>query len=108
MASVGITTGAPVSVRRKQGDLVLTGRGGYLDDIELPGTLHATIVRSAEASADLLAVDLAAARRAPGVRWAMGGRELAQHVPALVPLVDPARFGLRSAPTTVLAVDRAR
>lgn len=98
----------PRRVRRKQGDLVLTGRGGYLDDIELPGTLHATVVRSTEASADLLEVDLEAARRAPGVRWAMDGHELAEHVPALVPLVDPSRFGLRSSPTPVLAVDRIR
>ncbi|MCU1485656.1 MAG: aerobic-type carbon monoxide dehydrogenase, large subunit CoxL/CutL-like protein, partial [Actinomycetia bacterium] len=34
------------SVRRVEDPRILTGRGRYVDDIELPGMLHAAFVRS--------------------------------------------------------------
>ncbi len=46
---------------------LLTGRGRYLDDIELPGMLEAAFVRSPHAHARIRAIDKAAAEALPGV-----------------------------------------
>lgn len=46
---------------------LLTGRGRYLDDLDVPGALHAAFVRSPVAHARVRSVDVAAARTAPGV-----------------------------------------
>ena len=47
-------------------DLV-AGRGRYLDDIHLPGMLHAGFVRSPHAHARIKGIDVAAASALPGV-----------------------------------------
>src|SRR5438477_12880332 len=46
----------------------LTGRGTYVDDVVLPGMLHAFFVRSPFARAAVRGVDTAAALAAPGTR----------------------------------------
>ncbi|HZU59580.1 MAG TPA: hypothetical protein VE983_01350, partial [Solirubrobacteraceae bacterium] len=44
-------------VRRREDPRFLTGRGQYVDDLELPGALHLTFVRSPWAHARVLSVD---------------------------------------------------
>jgi len=58
-------TGA--ALPRLEDERLVTGRGTYLDDLRLPGMLHATIVRSPHAHARLLRIDATAARALPGV-----------------------------------------
>src|ERR1700687_3837178 len=58
--------GAPV--RRKEDPRLLSGHGTYVDDIVLPGMLHAAFVRSSSARARILSIDADAARALPGVR----------------------------------------
>ena len=58
--------GQPVS--RKEDPVLLRGEGRYSDDVHLPGTLHAVMVRSRYAHGRLLGVDAAEARTMPGVR----------------------------------------
>src|SRR5918996_5135243 len=55
------------SVPRKEDPRYLRGEGRYVDDITLPGTLHAAFVRSPHAHARILRIDTAAARAVPGV-----------------------------------------
>src|SRR5215468_1364844 len=55
------------SVRRKEDPRFLRGEGRYVDDIKLPGMLHAAFVRSPYAHARILSVKTEAARRLPGV-----------------------------------------
>jgi carbon-monoxide dehydrogenase large subunit len=55
------------SVPRREDPRLLAGRGRFVDDIALPGMLHAQFVRSTEAHAELLAVDLDEVRATPGV-----------------------------------------
>src|SRR6266536_2556263 len=55
------------SVRRKEDPRFLRGDGRYVDDIKLPGMLHAAFVRSPHAHARIRAVKTEAARRLPGV-----------------------------------------
>src|SRR3954469_11787988 len=56
------------SVPRVEDASLLRGRGRFVDDIELPGLLHAVFVRSPVAHAVLKGVDAASARSLPGVR----------------------------------------
>ena len=53
-------TGA--SVKRSEDPRILTGAGRYIDDVKLPGMLHAAFVRSPLAHGRVLAVDASAAR----------------------------------------------
>ncbi|MCW2579354.1 MAG: cutL 2 [Blastococcus sp.] len=56
------------SVPRKEDPRLLAGRGRYLDDIVVPGMLHAAFVRSDVARGRIVGVDAEAARALPGVR----------------------------------------
>ncbi|MCY4087648.1 MAG: hypothetical protein OXG37_12420 [Actinomycetia bacterium] len=47
---------------------LLTGHARFVDDIELPGMLHAAFVRSSYAHARIRSIETAAARDLPGVR----------------------------------------
>lgn len=62
---------------RKEDARLLTGRGRYIDDIDVPGALHACFVRSPHAHARILAIDAAAARALPGVVAVYTGQDLA-------------------------------
>jgi aerobic carbon-monoxide dehydrogenase large subunit len=55
------------SVKRKEDPRLLTGRGCYIDDIRLPGMLHAVLVRSPHAHAAIGRIDTTRARDASGV-----------------------------------------
>jgi carbon-monoxide dehydrogenase large subunit len=55
------------SVRRVEDPRILTGRGRYVDDLVLPGMLHAAFVRSPWAHASLTSVDASAALEVEGV-----------------------------------------
>ena len=54
-------------VPRKEDPVLLRGEGRYTDDLNLPGQLHAIIVRSRVAHGVLRGIDAAAARGMPGV-----------------------------------------
>ena len=53
------------SVKRKEDPAFLTGRGRYVDDITLPGMLHAVVLRSPHAHAAIRGIDASAARAMP-------------------------------------------
>jgi aerobic carbon-monoxide dehydrogenase large subunit len=64
------------SMRRKEDPRLITGRAHYVDDIVLPGMLHAAIVRSPEAHARITSIDASAALEQPGVRAVLTGEDL--------------------------------
>ena len=73
-------TGA--SVKRSEDPRILTGAGRYVDDVRLPGMLHAAFVRSPFAHARITSIDVTEARNAPGVIAVLTGEELdAAHCP---------------------------
>ena len=49
-------------VARLEDPALLTGRGRFVDDMHLPGALHACFVRSPHAHARIRAIDTTAAR----------------------------------------------
>ncbi len=55
---------------------LLRGRGRFVDDMTLPGMLHAAFVRSPVAHARLNGIDTARAKALPGVRAVLTYREL--------------------------------
>ena len=63
---------------RKEDYRLLTGHGRYVDDIEVPGALHACFVRSPHAHARIVSIDSEAARQMPGVVAVVTGHDLAQ------------------------------
>src|SRR5271155_3705208 len=71
------------SVLRREDRRLLTGRGQFVADLELPRMLHAVFVRSPLAHARIRSVDLARAAAAPGVVLALSGADLVRLLPPL-------------------------
>src|SRR5215471_5319613 len=64
------------SVLRKEDPRFLRGDGRYVDDIKLPGLLHAAFVRSPYAHAVIRSIKLEAARRLRGIAHVFAFAEL--------------------------------
>ena len=65
------------SLTRHEDAWLLTGRGAFADDVGAkPGTLHAAILRSPHAHADVVAVDASAALAQPGVHAVLTGADV--------------------------------
>jgi len=54
-------------ITRNEDPRLLTGRALFIDDVELPGMLHAAFLRSIHAHARLRGIDVSGARQHPGV-----------------------------------------
>jgi 2-furoyl-CoA dehydrogenase large subunit len=66
-------------VERLEDAALLSGRGRYADDIGVkPGTLHAAVLRSPHAHAEVGVIDEAAALKLPGVRAVLTGADVRQ------------------------------
>ena len=65
-------------VRRTEDLRLITGQGLYTDDIVLPRTAQAFVLRSPVAHANIKRIDTAAARGTPGVLWVATGEDLAE------------------------------
>ena len=89
------------SIRRKEDDRFIRGRGNYLDDIALPGMLHMAIHRSPFAHARIRSINTEAAQAVPGVVAVVTGALLAQHKLAWMPT-------LSGDTQAVLATDKVR
>ena len=103
------------AVKRREDPRFLRGEGRFIDDVVLPGMLHAALVRSPHAHAVVRKIHTEAAAAAPGVtrvftfadleRW-MKPLPLFGAVPAGLAAV--VKFDLRQAPQWALCRERAR
>ena len=66
-APTGAMRYAGSRVHRVEDERLLTGRGTFVDDVQIPGALHACFVRSPHPRARLVAVDTSAATALHGV-----------------------------------------
>jgi aerobic carbon-monoxide dehydrogenase large subunit len=89
------------SLKRKEDDRFLQGRGNYVDDVKLPGMLHMAILRSPFAHARIRSIDTSAAKEAPGVVAVVTGADLVAHNLAWMPT-------LSGDTQAVLATDKVR
>ena len=104
-------------VERVEDAALLAGRGYYTDDLPIrAGTLHAAILRSPHAHAEILAIDASKAKARPGVVAVLTGREIKEDSdPFIIVLrkpmdqwslaIDRVRF-VGEAVAVVLAEDR--
>ena len=65
------------ALKRKEDPRLITGRGRYIDDISLPGTLWAALVRSPEAHARIVSIDTSQAASRTGVHAVFTGQDMA-------------------------------
>jgi CO/xanthine dehydrogenase Mo-binding subunit len=73
---------------RNEDPRLLRGEALFVDDVQLPGMLHAAFLRSPHAHARLVAVDTAAAKARPGVHAVITAEDLGEYWqpgPLLVP-----------------------
>jgi aerobic carbon-monoxide dehydrogenase large subunit len=94
------------SVARLEDPPLVTGRGRFVADISFPHQLHMRIVRSPYAHALLREVDVAAARKAPGVAAVWTAADIADLPP--IDFRDPAGEALRPYRQPLFAKDRLR
>jgi aerobic carbon-monoxide dehydrogenase large subunit len=76
------------SVRRVEDPVLITGKGCYVDDMQLPGVLHMAFLRSPYPHAKIVSIHTSAAQAMPGVVAVVTGDDLSErlHVPVM-PLV---------------------
>jgi aerobic carbon-monoxide dehydrogenase large subunit len=103
------------AVRRLEDPRFLRGDGRFVDDVVLPGQLHAAFVRSPHAHARLARLSADAARAMPGVAGVFTFPDLEPWLKPLPLFGAPPpglaaviRFDLRQAPQYALCRDRAR
>ena len=107
------------SIERVEDAALLSGRGRFIDDLGVqPGTLHAAILRSPHAHADILAIDTEAAKLLPGIAAVLTGEQVKAVTSSLVvgvkapvecwPIaIDRVRY-VGEPVAVVVATDRAR
>ncbi|HZO40142.1 MAG TPA: xanthine dehydrogenase family protein molybdopterin-binding subunit [Methylomirabilota bacterium] len=103
------------AVKRREDPRFLQGEGRFIDDIVLPGMLHAAFFRSPHAHARIVRIDTTTAASAPGVvrvftfsdleRWMKPLPLFGAVPPGLAAVV---KFDVRQAPQWALCRDRAR
>lgn len=99
-------------IQREEDLRLLTGRGRYLDDVNLLNQARAHVLRSPVAHADIRSIDTTAAKAAPGVLAVLTGEDLAARG---LGAIKPAFAGKRSdgspgfeTPQPLLAQGRVR
>src|SRR5262252_9487145 len=109
MAAIAAERYTGASIKRAEDPRILTGAGRYIDDVKLPGMLHAAFVRSPLAHAQVLEVDASAARALPGVVAVFTGAELeSMTIPGPDPLMAMMGGGGPMPEYTLLATDKVR
>lgn len=101
-----MTHGVGSPMLRKEDYRFLTGQGRYLDDIVVPGALHAHFLRTPHPHARIRSIDAAAARAAPGVVAVVTGRDLAEWTTPY--RTAPPIEGLHPVEFTTLPIDKVR
>ncbi|MDR7402830.1 MAG: aerobic carbon-monoxide dehydrogenase large subunit [Armatimonadota bacterium] len=98
--------GAPIS--RLEDPRLLTGRGTYVDDITLPGMLHAAVLRSPHAHARIRRIDASRALQAPGVVAVFTHADLPPALAGPLPKLIPHPALVHHKTQYALAADKVR
>ena len=103
------TTATPfigAALKRKEDDPLLRGRGTYVDNIDLPGTVVMAVVRSPYAHARITSIDTAAAKASAGVVAVLTGAELRDDWKAAMPCAWPVTEDMKNPEHYPLAVSQ--
>lgn len=82
------------SVLRSENRALLTGRGQFCDDLPVKrGTLHAAILRSPHAHAEIESIDVSACLARPGVHAVITGEDMRQNAGSMkIPIDAPLEY----------------
>lgn len=94
------------SIPRANAKRLLQGRGAYTDDLRFPRLAHIVYFRSPHAHARIVSLDLARARKSPGVIATFDGRAIAEYCTPWVAVLGHLK-GIKSAAQHAVAIDRA-
>jgi carbon-monoxide dehydrogenase large subunit len=92
--------------KKLKGDLFLTGRAEYINDLELLGTVHMSVLRSPHPHARITKVDLGRVRRDPRCITALEGEEAKQHADPIPHFISAAVFGGKHNDVRILAAGK--
>jgi carbon-monoxide dehydrogenase large subunit len=76
-------------IKRNEDPRLLTGQALFVDDVNLPGMLHAAFLRSEYAHAYLRSIDVSEARQRPGVVAVITAEDMGEEWQPGPPLVSP-------------------
>src|SRR5688572_5940613 len=88
------------------GERFVAGRARFVDDVHVPGMLHAAVLRSSHAHARLVSIDTKRARDFPGVRAVLTAADVSPT--AIIPNRVPAPAGTERYLQPVIARDVVR
>ena len=91
-------------IKRREDPRLIRGLGQYVDDINLPNTLHVAILRSPYAHARIKSLETDAARQHPGIVAVITGAEIKDQIGTLP--VSGGNETLRVPKHYVLAIDK--
>ena len=91
-------------IKRREDPRLMRGLGQYVDDINLPNTLHVAILRSPYAHARIKSLETDAARQHPGIVAVITGAEIKDQIGTLP--VSGGNETLRVPKHYVLAIDK--
>jgi carbon-monoxide dehydrogenase large subunit len=95
-------------IKRREDPRLITGSATYTDDVKLPGLSYAMFVRSPYAHARLISINVAAARKAPGVVAVYTGRDVKDRLVPVPCAWNVPGCDLKVPPHPLLAYDRVR
>jgi carbon-monoxide dehydrogenase large subunit len=101
-------TAIGTSVKRKEDASLLRGRGTYVENLTLPGTVFMAVVRSPYPAARIKSVNLERARAAEGVVAAFSGADLADEWAGSLPCAWPVTEDIKMPPHFPLATGETR
>ncbi len=104
--SATATWGIGAPLKRKEDDPLLRGRGTYVDNIDLPGTVVMVVVRSPYAHARIISIDTTAAKAAEGVVAVFTGSDLRDDWKAAMPCAWPVTEDMKNPEHFPLAVSQ--
>ncbi|WCO66528.1 molybdopterin-dependent oxidoreductase [Iamia majanohamensis] len=93
---------------RKEDPALLTGEGRYTDDLQIPGALHMSVVRSPFAHARITSIDTADALASPGVVAVYTGADLADLWADQMPMAWQVTEDMHNPPHFPVTQDTAR
>ena len=89
-------------MKRVEDPRLLTGKGKYIDDIDLPNMAHAAVLGSPHAHARVKAIDVSKAEKLPGVIFVFTAKDAAEQT------AQVASFSSPPVPQYCMAIDKIR
>jgi carbon-monoxide dehydrogenase large subunit len=83
---MAITTMIGAKIHRREDPRLVSGHGRYVDDMVRPAMVHMAVVRSPVAHAKIKSIDLAAAKKAPGVTAVFTFADFKDHIAGGLPV----------------------